>query len=237
MSESKKYFQFGLTHNFACNYLPEQQERLVVVTNSEDITNENYQRLLMAGFRRSGNQVYRPHCIDCNSCESIRLPVHQFKPSKSQKRIISTNKDLTIKISLEADERYFDLYQRYINTVHQDGSMFPANKEQYKGFIFNELIDQLFIEIYHGKQLVSVAVCDNLPNSLSALYTFYDPDHSKRSLGKYSILTQIQVAKSLNKNYLYLGYQIDDCQKMNYKKSYYPHERLIQDQWIHINKS
>ncbi|QDP01269.1 arginyltransferase [Thalassotalea sp. PS06] len=236
MSEQKKYFQFGLTQHFPCNYLPEQKERLMVVMNHELLTNENYQRLLEAGFRRSGNQVYRPHCQLCDACESLRVPVKEFTPSRSQKRIVNNNKDIHVNISSTEKEAYYPLYERYINTIHTDGGMYPANREQYNNFIFSENVAQLFIELYLDDRLISVAVTDHLPNALSALYTFYDPDFPKRSLGKLSILSQIDIAKTLQKEFLYLGYQIDACSKMNYKNKYYPHQRLKQERWQRINK-
>ncbi|MDN3651447.1 arginyltransferase [Thalassotalea ponticola] len=234
MSESKKYFQFGLTASFPCNYLSDMQERLIVVTNNEDVNQQNYQALMSAGFRRSGDQVYRPHCSACQACESLRVPVAEFKPSKSQKRLRNLNQDLTIRVVNQPKPSYYTLYERYINTVHRDGSMFPANKEQYEGFIFSKRIPQLFIEIYDQEQLICVAVCDHLPDALSALYTFYHPQHQKRSLGRYAILQQIELAATLQKDYLYLGYQIDNCQKMNYKKQYLPHERLRGNDWLKI---
>ncbi|TRX56904.1 arginyltransferase [Thalassomonas sp. M1454] len=236
MNDENLYFKFGLTKAFDCNYLAKQKERLIVITNSELLNDENYQRLLASGFRRSGDQVYKPHCEFCNACESIRIPVQEFKPSRSQKRIIANNKDLAIALSNEAKPEYFDLYKRYIDTVHQDGSMYPANKEQYQGFIFSSKISQLFIEVYLEDTLVSVAVCDSLPNALSALYTFYDPTLAKRSLGKFSIIKQIEISQLLNKDTLYLGYQIDECDKMNYKKQYKPHQRLKNDLWVTTNK-
>ncbi|NMP15392.1 arginyltransferase [Thalassotalea sp. Y01] len=236
MTESKKYFQFGLTRSFDCNYLAEQQERLIVITNSEDVNAENYQRLMMAGFRRSGDQVYRPHCETCQACESLRIPVRLFKSSKSQKRLLNANKDFTVRIAQTEKAEYFALYQKYIDTNHRDGSMYPANQEQYRAFIFSKQVPQLFLELYDKDKLISVAVCDNLPRALSALYTFYDPDYQKRSLGRYSILQQIELAVKLNKHYLYLGYQIDACKKMNYKSQYYPHERLVNDNWQRIER-
>lgn len=232
----KKYFSFGLTKPFDCNYLKNREEQLLVVINSEDINDENYQRLLFSGFRRSGEQVYRPHCKTCNACESIRLPVLHFAPSKSQKRIRNMNKEFTVKVSSTEKPNYYELYERYINTVHTDGGMFPADKEQYLSFILSDTITQLFIEVYDQDKLIVVAVCDSLPNALSALYTFYDPDYTRYSLGKFSILNQIDICKALNKHYLYLGYQIDDCDKMNYKKQYFPHQRLQKERWIDVNK-
>ncbi|WP_371372252.1 arginyltransferase [Thalassotalea aquiviva] len=235
MAENK-YFQFGLTKNFDCNYLPNQQERLIVVTNESDLNNENYQRLLMAGFRRSGDQVYRPHCIACKACESLRVPVKRFKPSRSQKRLLNSNRHLTIKVATISGTAYYPLYEKYINTIHQDGSMYPATKEQYQGFLFSTKLSQFFIEIYDQSKLIAVAVCDHLPDALSALYTFYDPDYHRLSLGKFAILMQLELAEQLGKEFVYLGYQIDDCAKMNYKKAFYPHQRLQNEQWVEFHK-
>lgn len=229
-------FQFGQTKSFKCNYLSDQEERLIVVMNPEELNNNNYQFLLHNGFRRSGNQVYRPNCGACHSCESLRLPVDRFKPSKSQKRIAAYNKHFSVGLTKKAKQSYYPLYEKYINTVHKDGSMYPASQEQYNGFIFSEQIPQLFIEIYDGAKLIAVAVCDKLKDSLSALYTFYDPKYQKNSLGKFCILSQIDITQKLNLQYLYLGYQIDECPKMNYKSHYYPHQRLQNNKWLEYSK-
>ncbi len=229
-------FKFGQTKAFQCNYLPKQQERLIVLMNPEELTSQAYNSLLTVGFRRSGEQVYRPHCEFCQACESIRLEVKKFSPSKSQKRIQKNNKWFSIVLTKKPKPSYYPLYERYINTVHKEGSMYPANKEQYEGFIFSNQVAQLFIEIYDGQKLIAVAVCDKLKNALSALYTFYDPKYQKYSLGKFCILSQIDITQKLGLQYLYLGYQIDDCAKMNYKQQYLPHQRLRNNQWQEIKQ-
>ena len=114
--------------------------------------------------------------------------------------------------------------------------MYPATKEQYQGFILSPWNNALFIEIYATNELIGVAVTDNLASSLSALYTFFKPDQQQRSLGNFAILQQIELAKSLNKPFLYLGYQIDTCQKMSYKQNFLPHERFFDDKWQLITK-
>ena len=195
-----------------------------------------YDFLIGAGFRRSGTQVYRPHCEACKACESIRLPVDIFTASKSQKRIMKRNQDLTIHISDNDKPEYYPLYESYVNQRHADGSMYPATKEQYQGFILSPWNNALFIEIYATNELIGVAVTDNLASSLSALYTFFKPDQQQRSLGNFAILQQIELAKSLNKPFLYLGYQIDTCQKMSYKQNFLPHERFFDDKWQLITK-
>ena len=219
--------EFGITSPFACSYLPEQDERLLIFMSETDPTIAQYDFLIGAGFRRSGTQVYRPHCNSCNACESIRLPVSLFTASKSQKRIMKRNQDLTIRISSTDKPEYYPLYESYINQRHADGSMYPATLEQYKGFILSPWNNALFIELRTKDELIAVAVTDNLASSLSALYTFFKPEEQHRSLGNFAILQQIELAKSLNKPFLYLGYQIDTCQKMSYKQNFLPHERFF----------
>jgi arginyl-tRNA--protein-N-Asp/Glu arginylyltransferase len=238
--------KFGITTPFTCSYLPEQDERLLVFMSETQPTLNEYDFLIGAGFRRSGTQVYRPHCGSCNACESIRLPVDLFTASKSQKRIIKRNQDLTIRISHDNKPEYYPLYESYINQRHADGSMYPASLEQYQGFVLSPWNNALFIELYatdehatdvhENEELIGVAVTDNLVSSLSALYTFFKPEEQHRSIGTFAILQQIELAKSLNKPFLYLGYQIDTCQKMSYKQNFLPHERFFDDKWQLITK-
>lgn len=233
--------KFGITTAFTCSYLPEQNERLLIFVSDTQPTITEYDLLIGAGFRRSGTQVYRPHCEACKACESIRLPVKLFAPSKSQKRIMKRNQDLTVRISYTDKAEYYPLYESYINQRHDDGSMYPATPEQYQGFILSPWENALFIELYATneqakEELIGVAVTDNLVSSLSALYTFFKPEEQHRSLGSFAILQQIQLARSLNKPFLYLGYQIDTCQKMSYKQNFLPHERFFGDKWQLITK-
>lgn len=224
--------KFGLTETFACSYLRGQDEQLLVFVNDDKpVAAEQYEALLHAGFRRSGEQIYRPHCPACDACQSIRVPVAEFKPSKSQKRIANRNKDLTVSHSKQDKPEYFELFQRYINQRHQDGSMYPASIQQYESFIGSNWTSPLFLELFLGDELIAVAVTDEMKNSLSALYTFFKPELNSRSLGTYAILQQICHAKALNKEYLYLGYQIDECQKMSYKSNFYPHQRFFKHKW------
>lgn len=229
-------FRLGISKEFPCNYLDDQQERLLVVIDDLTDNKSGYDFLMHQGFRRSGEQVYRPHCVNCNACNSLKVMVDEFLPSKSQKRLLKKNNHFTVSVKTTPSANYYSLFERYINTLHSDGAMYPASKEQFNNFLFTEICHQQFIEIYDENKLVSVAVTDELPSALSAVYTFYDPDYRKQALGMYSILKQIEIAKDLGKTFLYLGYQIDDCQKMNYKNKFYPHQRLIANQWHIINK-
>ena len=233
-------FKVGITKIFPCSYLPNEEERLLIALDERLQNNHSYSLLMMEGFRRSGDQSYRPHCPSCNACQSVRVVVNDFTPSKSQKRSLKRNAQLQIVTSSQLKDDYYDLYENYINTCHQDGSMFPANYSQFKSFLSSKLTKQLFIETWlvtdNKKKLVCVAVTDQLVNGLSAVYTFYHPDFKSKGLGVFSILTQIDLCKKKDLLYLYLGYQIDDCQKMNYKNRYFPYEKFIDRQWLLFEK-
>jgi arginine-tRNA-protein transferase len=229
-------FQFGITAESPCSYLPERQERLLVAIDEQLNSLENSEMLFASGFRRSGEQVYRPYCEHCHACQAIRIPVNEFKASRSQKRLLNKNAHFELKISLEVKSSYYPLYSQYINAFHHDGAMYPPNEKQFSQFIQGETIKQHYLELWDNDTLISVAVTDIFLHSCSALYTFYHSDYRQHSLGIYSILKQIAYSRDLNKDFLYLGYQIDACNKMNYKTKFFPHQRLQNNCWNWINK-
>lgn len=226
--------KFGLTQTFHCSYLPDQQEQLLVST---DVPSQfNYEILINQGFRRSNDQIYRPHCPACQACEALRIPVNEFVPSKSHKRVLQRNRDISVCQQPRSQSDYYPLYERYINTRHADGDMYPATEAQYRDFLTQGWDRPLFMECFHQEKLVAVAVIDELSQAYSALYTFFDPDYQARSFGTFTILKQIELAQQQGKVYLYLGYQIDACRKMNYKANFYPHQRFRQQRWQQITK-
>lgn len=236
-------YKLGISKIFPCNYLPDKEERLLIAVDERLANSESYGWLMTQGFRRSGEQSYRPHCPNCNACQSIRVLSNDFTPSKSQKRSRKRNSHFIIKQSSRLKDSYYPLFEAYINTFHQDGSMYPASFKQFQSFLSCNLTKQLFIETWapaneqnglKEETLVCVAVTDVLSNGLSAVYTFYHPEFKANGLGVFSILTQLSFCQQMSLPYLYLGYQIDDCQKMNYKNRYFPFERFIDGQW-HLN--
>ncbi|WP_440053112.1 arginyltransferase [Pseudoalteromonas sp. T1lg65] len=228
--------KLGLSQQFSCSYLPEQQEQLLVILDPNCYTPERFEQLLALGFRRSGDQIYRPHCPSCSACQSIRVLAKQFTPSRSQKRKRNKLKH-GYHVIVSHDERpeYYPLYEKYITQRHSDGSMYPPNKLQYESFLFCRWMSIVFIELWHRDKLIAVAVTDDMPHSLSAIYTFFDPDYESLSLGSIMILAQIEHATKHDKHYVYLGYQIDSCQKMRYKTQFTPAERLVKDTWKKVD--
>lgn len=149
---------------------------------------------------------------------------------KSQRRLLNKADQLLWELKPQLDENWFNLYERYIETRHQNGSMFPANKDIFESFILADWIQPQFLHVYENDTLIAVAVTDCLPNSLSAFYTFYEPEHPL-SLGTLCVLLQLKQCERMHKQWLYLGYQIDDCPAMNYKVRFQRHQKLVNQRW------
>lgn len=227
--------RIGLSQQFDCSYLDNRQEQLLVILDPSCYCAEKFELLLSLGFRRSGDQIYRPHCPVCSACQSVRVLAQQFMPSKSQKRKLNKAKSLfTVHYSEFEQADYYPLYCKYISKRHQDGSMYPPQQNQYESFLFCNWLPITFIELRHNDELVAVAVTDTMPNALSAIYTFFDPDYEQYSLGTLMILEQIKLAQQQAKQFVYLGYQIDECNKMRYKTQFLPAEKQINDHWLAI---
>jgi arginine-tRNA-protein transferase len=144
-TKDKHTLAFDLTETFPCGYLPQRQERLMVLVPSQT-SFQHYNHLIQFGFRRSGEQIYRPHCTLCQACESLRIPVAEFLLSRSQKRIVLKNNDLEIVYSQNIKADYYPLYERYINTRHAEGSMYPANHAQFESFLTRNQDTGFYIE-------------------------------------------------------------------------------------------
>lgn len=225
-----------LTEPHDCSYLAGQQASTIFVGSNEIISAKQYSELAGLGFRRSGSYIYRPHCEYCKACIPVRVIAKDFKPDKHQRRILKKNQDLQVsKVSPQLSKEYYWLYERYIGMRHADGDMYPATREQYKGFLVDAPEYCCFYEFRLNEQLVAVAVTDILEDSLSAVYTFFEPLEQRRSLGQYAILWQIQECQRLGLKYLSLGYWIKDCRKMNYKLQYRPVELFVNQRWTQLN--
>lgn len=224
--------KFYATQAHPCSYLPTEQATTLFLDPSQPMDAHVYAELSEVGFRRSGDHLYRPHCQKCSACVPARLPVADFKPNRQQRRILTRNADLQIRAVRPAfSEEYYDLYARYIEQRHADGDMYPPNREQFSTFLVRDLPFSRFYEFRLNGRLLAVAVTDVLPNGLSAVYTFYDPDEEHRSLGRYAILWQIAETARLGLHAVYLGYWIKNCRKMNYKTQYRPIELFVNQHW------
>ncbi len=225
-----------LTPPYNCSYLTTQQAQVAVVDPSIPMTTQLYNYLLTQGFRRSGNEVYSPYCSHCSACVPVRVPVSEFHCNRQQRRCQRKNQHTQVKIKpMIFDPQHFELYQYYQQQRHHQGSMQYHQAEEYWQFFHSEWCDTILVEFWRESTLIAVAVIDQLPNALSAVYTFFHPQFSQYSLGMYAILWQIHYAKQLALDYVYLGFWIEHCQKMAYKIHYRPLQGLINQQWQYLS--
>ncbi len=235
MTSALARLKFYATQPHECSYLPDEQATTLFLDPSQPMETELYASLSEAGFRRSGDHLYRPHCQDCTACVPARVPSVGLTLSRQQKRILKRNADLEVQAARPAfTDEYYALYATYIGTRHADGDMYPPNQEQFNTFLVRNLPFCFFYEFRLNGKLLAIAVTDILPNGLSAVYTFYDPGEERRSLGRYAILWQIAEAARLRLKAVYLGYWIKNCRKMNYKTEYRPIELLINQRWVRL---
>ncbi|MGB3595776.1 arginyltransferase [Pseudomonas neustonica] len=228
--------KFYATHPHPCSYLPREQATTLFLDPQQPLDVETYSELSEMGFRRSGDHLYRPHCRACNACIPARIPVAEFEPNSQQKRILKKNRDLHVtEASPEPSDEIYDLYQRYICARHADGDMYPPSRDQFQSFLVKDWnFCRFFTFRDPDNKLLAVAVTDQMVNGISAVYTFFDPQEHKRSLGRFAILWQIQHTRDLEMDSVYLGYWIKDCRKMNYKTEYRPIEMLVNQRWVRL---
>lgn len=221
-----------MTPEHVCNYLPDKKAKTIFADPDFPMNEKIYSTLSENGYRRNGKHVYKPQCQQCQACITIRLPIDRFIRNRNQKRNWTRNSDLEIsKKPAKFSDEYFNLYQRYLAARHAGGGMDDPEPESYTNFFMTDWATTVFYEFRKKGKLLSVAVVDELTYGLSAIYTFFDPNESHRSLGRYAVLAEIELARAQGLQWLYLGFWIANCRKMKYKDEYQPLEYFYQDKW------
>ncbi|MEA1914879.1 MAG: arginyltransferase, partial [Campylobacterota bacterium] len=195
-----------------------------------DSTPEEFHEMLKRGWRRFGKMNFVPECKGCEKCVSIRIDVPAYQFSKSEKRVLAKNSEMKIYIAPPSMSiKHLELYDKYHKHMSEkkqwnyaavDASEYRRSYIEGGGIYAREILYML------ENKLIGVALVDVLPDALSAIYCYYDHDYENLSLGKFSILAQIKIAKELNIKHLYLGYWIKDHYSMGYKENYQPFEIL-----------
>lgn len=225
------------TSPYPCSYLPGHTARSQVIPPDFQHTPENYGILLAAGFRRSGNMVYRPVCSNCTDCLPVRVLAAEFQPNRSQRRAWRQHQGLEVRLlPLHFELEHFQLYQRYQASRHHDPSRHAESEaeqvESYCQYLLVSPIESFLAEFRDPDgTLRMISLIDVQPDSLSAVYTFFDPDVAGSSYGVYNVLWQIELCRKLHLPWLYLGYFIQHCQKMSYKQHYQPLEWFDWKAW------
>lgn len=70
-----------------------------------------------------------------------------------------------------------------------------------------------------------------MSDGLSMVYSFFNPEYEKRSLGTFMILDHIARTRTLGLPHVYLGYWVRGSAKMGYKTRFQPQEHLTPRGW------
>ena len=233
-----RQLRFFLTAPTPCPYLPGREERKVFAhlpLSDGPTVNDS---LTQVGFRRSQNIAYRPACETCRACQSARAPAAEYVLSRSERKVLNRNDDLERHlVEAEATLEQFELLRRYLLARHADGGMAEMTWPDYVAMVEDTAVRTHLLE-YRKKShdrgpgdLVACVLVDVLADGLSLVYSFYNPDETRRSLGSFIILDHIVQAQQNALPYVYLGYWVPGSEKMAYKARFSPLEILKPGGW------
>ncbi len=231
--------------DYECAYLPEKMVRMRykhIDNASKSFTTASVQR----GWRRFGKYYFYPICQGCSECKSLRIKVDEFKPSRSQRRVVKKNRNTEIMIQAPSlSKEHIYLYNRYHTwKAIKDGWRGRGInlREYHENFVDGAHDFGREVLYFRDKKLVGVDLIDVVHDGISAIYFYYDPDFADLSLGTYSLLYQTELAKQMNLKYIYLGYWVDGCKAFAYKESFKPLQMLdgfpdfkTEPNWIDID--
>lgn len=226
--------QFRHSTAMPCPYLPGRIERQVYAELGGPAPQEIFRRLSLAGFRRSHHIVYRPACPGCSACVPVRVDVANFRWTRSWRRIMQRNADLTAdEAGLEITDEQYRLFRRYVRSRHGDGDMAVMDRRDYTSMVHSSPVDTGIVEFRDGiGDLVAACLTDRLPDGLSAVYSFFDSEQPRRSLGSFMVLWLIEEARRRGLPFVYLGFWIENSRKMGYKSRFRPLQAFGPEGWI-----
>ena len=160
-----------------CPYLPGEIARMPLCIPTESISSDRMEQLLELGYRRSGAFFYRTQCPRCDECKPLRLDIHQFSPSRSQRRVLKKgDSNLTIQLNVPTVDRerveLFNLHRQERGLDHGNKSI---DATDYRAFLLNAPCESVELSLWHMGKLVAVSITDVASHSLSAVYCFFDP--------------------------------------------------------------
>ncbi|RHX79169.1 arginyltransferase [Leptospira yasudae] len=212
----------------SCSYYPDRLSQIQYLPFQGEIAKDALQFFFDSGFRRTGNILYRASCNGCKDCLSYRIPLDQFTPSRNRKRLLKKNSDLTIRFappSLTTDKEL--LYLRYQRLRYESFVSGESDQELLEGMrwnLFGTPENSLEMTLWLGEKLLGFMILDYASDSLSAVYSVYDPEYPDRSLGSFAILCSILYAKESGMKFYHLGYFLPGHPDMDYKKFWGPSE-------------
>lgn len=239
MTAPVRFPRFFVTSPAPCPYLPGRSERKVFTELKGAHADSLNDALGRIGFRRSQTVAYRPSCLDCSACISVRVVAGEFEPSGTQKRLMKRNGDLVATVCRPwSTSEQFELLQRYLSVRHPEGGMTSMDEIDFADMVEHTPVTSYVVEYREPSEdgitpgrLVGACLTDRQCDGLSMIYSFYDPHHDRQGLGTYIILDHIRRATEMDLSYVYLGYWVEGSPRMQYKVRFRPMEKLGRSGW------
>ncbi len=197
------------------------------------------------GFRRSQSVAYRPSCVGCTACVSVRVVAHEFEPNATQRKLVRRNDDLEVTACRPwATDEQFQLLSRYLSHRHPSGGMAGMDEQDYADMVEHSPVNSVIVEYREPSvdgrpgKLVGACLTDQQADGLSMIYSFFDADEGARpGLGNLIILDHILRARAAGLPYVYLGYWVKGAERMAYKTRYRPLEMLGPKGWVLMDEA
>lgn len=239
MTAPVRFPRFFVTSPAPCPYLPGRSERKVFTELKGPHADSLNDALGRIGFRRSQTVAYRPSCLDCSACISVRVVAGEFEPSGTQKRLMKRNGDLVATVCRPwSTSEQFELLQSYLAVRHPEGGMTSMDEIDFADMVEHTPVTSYVVEYREPSEdgvtpgrLVGACLTDRQCDGLSMIYSFYDPHHDRQGLGTYIILDHIRRATEMDLSYVYLGYWVEGSPRMQYKVRFRPMEKLGRSGW------
>jgi arginyl-tRNA--protein-N-Asp/Glu arginylyltransferase len=234
-----RFPRFFVTTPSPCPYLEGKTERKVFTELSGQHAAELNDALGRIGFRRSQGVAYRPSCLDCSACVSVRVVASEFQASASQRRTLRRHSEIEVTACKPwtTEEQYL-LLRKYLKSRHPGGGMIDMDENDFADMVEQSPVKTFLVEYrepaLEGRpgKLIGACLTDQQADGLSMIYSFFDTDEGARpGLGTYIILDHIVRAAHAGLPYVYLGYWVEDSKRMAYKARFRPLEKLGPHGW------
>jgi len=234
-----RFPKFFVTNPSPCPYLPGKVERKVFTELNGRQASELNEALGRIGFRRSQSVAYRPSCIDCSACVSVRVLAAEFEASATQRKVMRRHGDLEVAACKPwTTEEQYELLRRYLANRHPGGGMAEMDESDFADMVEQTPVRTFVVEYREPSKdgrpgkLVGACLSDQQGDGLSMIYSFFDVGNdARKGLGTYIILDHIIRAARAALPYVYLGYWVEGSSRMAYKTQFRPLERLGRDGW------
>ena len=199
-----------------CPYIEGEVSRTPLEFPRQPLQQTDLDVLLERGYRRTGNLFYRTQCPTCTSCIPVRVDVAQFRLTKSMRRILNRGRR-ELKVVLGppvCDEDRLRLYNDH--RINRDLSRRgPASLSDYRDFLVSSCVSTMEIAFYQSDRLVGVSIVDLGQNALNVVYTHFDPQFGRYSIGTLAVLEQIDCAIQTRRQFVFLGLYVAENRHLN----------------------